>query len=392
MKKTLSQKSLLFAVLLGFSNLYCPAQELTALVTGVEGSVQIEEGHHTQRIFPMRVLAADQELRIAEEGSLSLICSNDSLLRLKGPRTWSLTQSECSKGRKAIEGTYQSFMSADLQRRTRSADGWLEAPVRRSDEILAPGLIISPRQSALLSLRPVFRWIPDAKAAEYRIQGRSEQAQGFSFVLHAYSVDCRKSFADRTVCQAPLPAASAPLAPGAEYQVGVSSKQGRRSPWTRAELFTVWTLSEEKRGQVENLVQAIEAMLDDRQERLRMTAALYAEMGVFSEAQQALMQVLSSSPMPDAGDLLAASEMFIESGPLEIAEAYAQKALDLAPNRPLRAEALLALGRVAYEQRHADKAKEYLQQAAQVPQGLDSQRQDLVKRALKRLQGEEEDR
>lgn len=386
MNRISTLKCLHSILLLGFPVLSCQAEELTALVTAVKGRAQIEQGHHSIKIYPMRVLAAGQELSISEGGRLSLLCSNDSALRLEGPRKWVLSESECRRGREVTDGTFLSFMNADMRRRTRSADGWLTAPVRRSDEILAPGVLVSPRQSALLSLRPVFRWVPDPQAVEYRIEGTSTQTQGFSFKLDFLAVDCRQPFAGRTVCQAPLPREVPPLQAGVEYQIGVSSKRGRRSPWTRAEMFAVTTLGRDRRQEVERLEQAFGTVLDDVDERLRAVSLLYADKEMFSESLDLLLQVISTASAPCADDLLAASELFIESGPLAIAKAYAQSALDSASNRSIRAEALLKLGRIAYQQRHAEDAKKYLHQAAEILQELDPERQALVKRALQRLE------
>ncbi|MCP4660136.1 MAG: hypothetical protein GY856_32440, partial [bacterium] len=107
----------LTTVFLGFSLLTVSLQaqddELTAVVTQVEGTVTVEGGRardEVRRLRPPELVRAGDKINVPDGGRIGLVCSSDHWIELSGPERRTVTKMWCDQGRKLDPGTYRSLV------------------------------------------------------------------------------------------------------------------------------------------------------------------------------------------------------------------------------------------------------------------------------------------
>jgi len=322
---------------------WAQGEELTAVVTQVEGTVTVEGGRahdEVRRLRPPELVRAGDKINVPDGGRVGLVCSTDHWIELSGPKRWTVTEPGCDQGCERSPGTYRSL--APRGGRFRVVDGMfvLERSVR---EPVPDALLLSPRQTAVLEARPVIRWRQVARAVEYEIELNSLVQR-----VDASKLRCEADPAwdDVAVCSFSLPADHPGLPAGkiSFLNVGYRTSIAARVARKEEESLPIERLSEEKAQAVRERLAAIASLPVSESIRGLLEAGVYAEHGLWADAIAAYRRSLAL--LPEAPTQVTLGDLYLKIGLHRFAFARYQEALDRYDDLTVDAAATFGIGRL----------------------------------------------
>ncbi len=239
-----------------------PPAERIAFVTHVSGKVSaMRPGEH--RVDVLSLFAALADGTVVKPGagaSVTVLCKSDTVLQLF--ETVGVTGELCARGAAVPPGTY-----ARLDPRTGrlpSVPDPFDPDLRREkrDDYGRVPVVLSPRQTALMTNRPVLRWIEVPGAVDYRV--RVLGPAGFEEILDAKQLICTPEEAfdrDRRACSCSWPADRPGLTNKPHsLEVGVRLSLVERDPRVADEILWIRRLSAEKEAEVNRWVERLQGL------------------------------------------------------------------------------------------------------------------------------------
>jgi hypothetical protein len=341
--------------------------DLTALLTQVEGSVTLSSAGRAD-FRSVRIAAQRQVIRRGEivhvpaGARVTLICSTETLVSLTGPRDWIFDATACERGRPLPESSYRNLAAYAGRILPKNGALLLELETRNGDEALGP-VLLSPRNTAVITPYPRLVWTQVPGAIEYEIQLRGPV--GTSIRLAADSLHCGRGtglWHDLDVCSwvpsGPWPA----LEPEKPILLRIGSRQALAAPLRQArEAYQIHLLSVSDQHNVQESLRQIAALPVDPASRLLLTAGAYAQSGLYADAIATYEEVLEAQDIPEARVTLG--DLYLDNGLTALAEREYRQVLAGAPDPAAQAAADLGLGSVAYFRKVFSDAQAHFERA-----------------------------
>jgi len=322
---------------------------LTGIITQIEQDkerVELREPGTTSPLVPRsgQTVQAGARLTIPQGARIGVVCSTQHFVRIHGPASWTLDAKACSLGRQLSLADYSLIVPRGGRLRVVSGLLGLELEMRGDEgDYLAP-VVLSPRNTALRTLRPAISWSRVPGAIEYQIEWTGRGKDTFLLRLDAKNVSCGTSWEGLEVCSILWPADQPELTTNQTSFLKVSARDRLTVPWHESTAAMVHTLdADEQRG------------LEDRLQDLRChglegvaletaRASLLAESNLLGDAAEIYRQILDSSGPPIEVTL---ADLYLRMGLVRIAESHYTRASG--QEDPLvRAAAAFGFGRIEY--------------------------------------------
>jgi hypothetical protein len=350
------------------------ASDLTAVLTQVEGQVTLSK--EARGAFPLLRPAA--QLQVIQKGEtihvlagawVNLICSTETLVSLEGPTDWVLNAEACARGTTLPESSYASMAPRAGRLLPKNGALLLEFDTRTGDQ--NPLVLLHPRKTALREPRPLFVWTRVPDAFEYEIQLRG--AVAVSIHVPAATVPCGPGagpWHDLDVCTW----TPSTQWPSLEPENPVSFKLGYRKTSIDSlrlvrEVYTVHFLSDNDRKAVDERLRKINASDLDDASRLLLSAGIYAQSGLGSDAITAYDAALRVREVAEAR--VALGDLYLSLGLTDLAEREYRKVVAEASASPAEPAAELGLGQSAYRRKSFDEAEAHFLRAHALYAALD---------------------
>jgi hypothetical protein len=343
---------------------------VTALLVQVDGQVTISLPSKT---FPLvrpaaqyQVIRRGEVVHLPARAEVTLLCSTERLVILKGPQDWVLNEGTCrpdGPGVPIVKGSYQK-LAAFTGRIVLSKDGF---PVLENDtREVRPGFgpfLLSPLDTVVTDTRPrlVFTQVPDAREYELEIRG----AANMSVRLPADDLHCGPGsgpWRGLDVCSwAPSDKWPA-LEPGKPLLLKFGSRQSMTAPLRKAQdVYKIQLLPGDEQRSVQEDLRQIAALPVDTASRLLLTAGTYAQRGLYADAIVNYDAVLQAQEIPEARVTLG--DLYLTAGLTASAEREYRRVLAGTPGSAAQAAAELGLGQVAYIRKLFDDARAHFERA-----------------------------
>jgi hypothetical protein len=334
---------------------------MNAVLLLIEGQVTITSPGEA-RVSSVRLAAQRQVLHEGDAihlpagAEVSLFCSTEKLVSLKGPRDWVLDQAACGPGAWAPEGSYRNLV-AFAGRIIPSKDGFLI--LENETRHVRPGLgpfLLSPFDTVVMDSHPLLVWNQVPNAREYEIEIRG--AAGMSIRLPVDDLHCGPGsgpWSDLDVCSwkpsGPWPA----LEPGKPLFLKLGSRQTATAPLQQAqEVYRISLLTGDEQRSVREDLHRIAELSVDKASRLLLSAGAYARRGLYTDAISNYDEALRAQEIPEARVTLG--DLYLTAGlPLLADREYRQVLASGSPAAQAAAE--LGLGQVSYIRKRFDEAR-----------------------------------
>jgi len=323
------------------------AAELTAILTQVEGTVQLAGPGVSD--LPLATLwqtiRAGVAVHVPAGGSAGIVCSSRRFVRLHGPASWSLTEPGCAGGKELTPGEYALVAPQGGRFRVISGLLTLEREVRagQGEDPLTPE-VLAPRNTALRVLRPAVSWTRVPSAVEYRVAWNGRQV-GYDKRLAAGEVSCAATTAGYEACELPWPADRPALAQGEIYFLEIGSRGGGVEPWHSSPPVEVRTLGAAALAALGERLRRVASLGLEGPGLEVARAGVLAGAGLLAEAAEIVRQVLAITPTGALRVTLA--DIDFAAGLFRLAEPLYRETLDSGP-QAVRAAAAFGLGRIEY--------------------------------------------
>ncbi len=344
------------------------ATALTGIITQVEQtgeSVQLTEPG-TRSIAlpkPLQRIGAGTVLTIPRGARLGVVCSTQQFIRIEGPASWVLEAKSCSLGRPLKLDDYSLIMPRGGRLRVVPGLLGLEQEMRGDEEDLLAPTVLSPRNTALRTLRPAIEWIRIPSAVEYRIEWNGRGQDTFELQLDAKTTQCAAGWEGLEICSIPWAADRHDLPPGQTFFLKVSARDGIVAPWHEAPTVEVRTLEASDVARLEARLHDLQSLGLDGVALETAKAGVLAEERLFAEAAEAYRTLVASSPTGDLEVTLA--DAYLQMGLLRLADRhYAQAATNESP--AVRAAAAFGRGRIEYSRARYAEARARFREAEEM--------------------------
>jgi hypothetical protein len=357
-----SMAPLLISGLLGSGS--AGAGSLTGVITQMEQAgenVQLQETASRSILSPRpwQVVRAGARFVVPQGARLGIVCSTEYFVRIEGPASWALDEKACSRGRHLARVDYELIIPRGG--RLRVVAGLLGlAQEMRGDEgdPLAP-TILSPRNTALRTLRPSISWVRIPSAIEYRIEWSGRGQGSFLLRLDAEDAHCAAGWENQEICSIPWPTNRPDLSPGQIFFLKIAARDGIVAPWHESPAVEIRTL---EAGEVAKLGSRLDDLecLGLRGPALETAkAGLLAQTMLLADAAEVYRKLVAFSPAAELEVTLA--DMYLQMGLLRIAALhYSKVAANESP--AVRAAAALGLGQIEYgRNRYAEARAHFLE-------------------------------
>lgn len=333
--------------------------DLTAVLIRIEGQVTLSsdsraEFRSIRHAAQRQVIRHGEIVHIPAGARLELICSTDTLVSLKGPVDWPLDAPACGRGLVLPESSYQN--SAPRAGRLLSKKGvlLLEFETRTWGWDLGP-VLLSPRNTAVLSSRPPLVWTHVPDAIEYEIELRGPVAA--SIRVAAGDLHCGRDLAPwhgLEVCSWTPSDKWPSLEPGRPVFLKIGYRRVLTASLRQVrENYKIHLLPVMEQNTVQESLRQIAKLPVDKVNRLLLIAGAYVQGGLYSDALAAYDEALKAQEVPEARVTLG--DLYLTNGLTVLADREYRQVLEGAPGPIVQAAAELGLGYVAYfRKRFAD--------------------------------------
>jgi hypothetical protein len=357
---------LILASLLGLAATHpTSAAELTAILTQVEGTVQLAgPGVNDLPLATLwQIIRAGVMVHVPAGGSAGIVCSSRRFVRLHGPTSWSLTEPGCVAGKELTPGEYALVAPQAGRFKVIAGLLTLEREVRagQGEDPLTPE-VLAPRNTALRVLRPSVSWTRVPSAVEYRVVWNGRQI-GYDNRLAAGDISCAATTAGYEACELPWPANRPALAPGEIYFLEIGSRGGGVEPWHSSPPVEVRTLGPTAVAALDERLRKVASLGLEGPGLEVARAGVLAGAGLLAEAAEIVRRILSTTPTGTLRVTLA--DIDLAAGLFRFAEPLYREALN-GGSPAVRAAAAFGLGRIEYARGRFREAASEFQLACQL--------------------------
>lgn len=358
-------------LIVGIGSASQAAGEPLALLTSYSGEVTIERNGGEIAARPLLPLREGDVVQLQEKAGATVVCRTDRAVDLA--RSERLSHELCAQGTELPAGSYA--VVEPRGGRIQRVDGSFEpAPATRElpGDYAAFPVVLSPRNTALVDVRPTVRWTETPGAVDYQIQW---SGPGFpAFAKGRDELRCRQEElfdGPVTTCELDWPLDAPQLQEGGVYYLSVGA-------WLKAELQPrmaedanqVRILDAQRADELRLVIDRTRSLPSlDKVTRQTFLAGFHLQDEVYVEAITAYQQAVELQPSAKIyatlGDLYRSIELYRYA-----AESYRQ-ALRLAAEDVDRAAAEFGLGQVSYAWQRFQGAWEHFQRASAIYDRID---------------------
>jgi len=323
----------------------------TAMAIKVEGTVTVSP---SVRVLKTHAQVREGEtLSLPKQSSVVLLCSSDRWISITGPRNWLLDAKACEVGTPVTAGSYRELAAENGRMRSLKTGVAIEIETRADAQEEFVPILLTPRNTAVVNVRPAVSWTQVPRATEYAIEWLGDGAT--TTRIAADKAQCTAG-----VCTAPYPADGLPLKTGTPAFISVACRIGIASPWRREkDAAEVRLLDSRAQETLRHRLDAINAVPADNDVRNLLVAGAYAHSGVLHEAWQRYSKSAAPAAWVTAGDLALQMNM-----PAIAAREYTRASDSKSPTS-VRAAAAFGLGRVTLARRRYEEAQRHFEFARQ---------------------------
>ena len=341
--------------------------DLTAVLTQIEGQVTLssesqEKFRSVRRAAQRQVIRRGEVVHVPTGAQVTLICSAETLVSLTGPRDWILDATACGRGLPLPESSYRNLVSYAGRILPKNGALLLELETRNVEVGLGP-ILLSPRNTAVMDAYPRLLWTRVPDAIEYEIELRGPV--GLSIRLAAGDVECGRGsgpWHDLDVCSWAPSGKWPALEPEKPVFLRFGSRQALAASLRQVrEVYKIHLLSVNDHRSVQEDLRQIATLPVDETSRLLLTAGVYAQGGLYSDAIATYEKALQAHEMPEARVTLG--DLYLTIGLPALADREYRQVLAGAPAPAARAAAELGLGHVSYFRKLYDDALAHFQHA-----------------------------
>ncbi len=322
-----------------------------------------------QAATAFQTVAAGATVRTAPDSSATIVCLNGQAYRVSGGQRVAITSTLCQSAQPlpansvpAVAPNADGSPGGDNDGSTILAG---ETRERESDYGQLP-VILSPRNTTLLTLAPELRWVEVTTAIEYELSlsGLSAFAE---IVVDANSLTCHEDLrtTPSRICTYPWPA-EWPLALGQRYFLTVSARTGIAAPLRESETSALRTLSDTAATELQAIITEIATLDLDVVTRHLLLAGHARTYHVLEQAIDAYVAAYAVQPTPEIA--VALGDVYLAVELQRFAALAYQAALDQivaeGTDKPaVRAAAEFGLGLVYYSRGNYAEAEPHLSEA-----------------------------
>jgi len=354
-------------------------REPMAVIVALSGKVHLTNAaDQNGAARPFQVLFPGNLLQLSPNAKADIVCFQERILSLAGPVDQEINDQSCASGA-PLPANIAQLVKPDAGR-ILLLEGSLaleeQAREKETDYGNLP-IILSPRNTSLLDLKPTVQWVAVEGAIEYQFS-LSGLAAFDDLALGTEKVTCTPT-PDATgsrVCTIPWPD-SWTLEPGQRYFLTINALTGIAAPLRPSTASALRTLTAEEVQAVQTEETGIQALAVDTTTQTTLLVGLYAQHELYAEAIPAYEEVLTTQPAPilylALGDLYRAVDL----------QRYAfnvyQQALDLLgqakDDLAVRAASEFGMGQVEYSRGQFAAAEPYFQRAVEIYVQTDTMRE-----------------
>lgn len=324
--------------------------EPIAIITYVAGDVWIEDAVSQGRPPGLLVLVAQQptatpraaqrqaatslqpvrsgaRVQVAKGGSVTLVCRNNHLYRVTGQTSVLVNGQTCNSGQALPKGSATRVTPKQGRLQDNNGSKVLEGETReRESDYGQLPIILSPRNTTLLDLKPPLSWVEVSGSTEYGLS-LSGLAAFDEITVDADQLTCseNKQTAPNRVCTIPWPAQWV-LAPGQRYFLTISARTGIAAPLRPSEASALRTLPAEEAAQVQREAEPYKAITVDPVTPNYLLADLYVDHGLLDAAIAAY--VAAEAHQPSAVSMVTLGDLYLQVNLQRFAFNAYQRALD----------------------------------------------------------------
>ena len=341
-----------------------------AVVTEVTGTATVHEvsprgGEATRRrLKPLDLVPAGGAVSLPAGAALSILCSTEHLVRVRGPASWRADEAACREGRRQPVGTFATVVP-ERGRLVRFGDQVALEMITRAGRLDGVPVLLSPRGTALIDPEPRVVWTAVPGAVEYEIEVAHRPTRSTRTVrVEPVEARCGRpvtGWPGPEVCSLAWPDVAPPaMAPSGAVtlRVGARISMGGSLRRERSRSRSRWLGSAESEAYRKRLRSA------SGQGFLGEVAAARAaiDLGLYEEARSHLRSALASRDAPalwvTLGDLYLEIDL-----PERAAESY-RRAADTATDPVALGHAAFGLGRASYTLQRFGRAAGSFRRAA----------------------------
>lgn len=341
----------------------------TAVLTQIEGQVTLSsagraEFRSARRAAERQIIRLGEVVHVPTGAQVTLICSTETLVRLTGPRDWALDATACGRGLPLPECSYRNLASHAGRIVPKNGALLLEFETRNADVGLDP-VLLSPRNATTESYpRLVWTQVPAALEYEIRVRGPIDT----SIRLAADAVHCGRgsgAWRDLDVCSW-LPSQKWPaLERGKPILLSFGSRQSLAAPFSQIrEVYRIHVLPESEQRRLQEHLHQFAKLPFDKASHLLLTAAAFAQVGLYADAISAYDEALQVQEVPEARVTLG--DLFLNIGLTALAVREYRQVLADSPHSAARAAAEIGLGQVAYSSKLFADARAHFERAREL--------------------------
>jgi len=316
-------------------------------------------------------VAAGATVRTAPDSSATIVCLSGQAYRVTGGQRVAITSTLCQRAQPLPANSIPAVApnNGSLVEKIDSSvivEG--ETRERESDYGQLP-IILSPRNTSLLTLTPTLTWVDVSGALEYvlRLSGLSSFDDVVIVAADLACVEDERTAPNR-ICTVAWPAAW-PIEPAQRYFFTVSARTGIASPLRESETSALRTLTAADAAQLQATVAEIEALDLDPVTRNLLLAGHYRAYGVLEQAIVAYVQAYALQPVSEVA--VALGDLYLKVDLQRFALRAYQDTLDqLATaekdNPAARAAAEFGIGLVYYSRANYAEAEPHFVEAVEL--------------------------
>jgi tetratricopeptide (TPR) repeat protein len=344
--------------------------DLTAVLTQIEGQVTLssesrEEFRSVRRVAQRQIIRQGEIVHVPTGAQVTVICSTEMLVGLKGPRDWTLDATSCRQGLPLPESSYRNLASYIGRILPKNGTLLLELEARNVEVGFDP-ILLSPLKTATLDAYPRLVWTRVPNALEYKITLRGPVEKSIQLALD--DLQCGRGsgpWRDLDVCSWTPSDKWPALERERPVFLGLDSRQTLDAPFRRVrEFHRIHLLSVEEQRRVQENLRQIAMLPTDKASRLLLTAGAYAQGGLFADAIAAYDEVLQVQEVPEARVTLG--DLYLTIGLTALADREYRQVLAGAPPSATRAAAELGLGQVASLRKLFADARAHFERACEI--------------------------
>lgn len=340
--------------------------EEIAVITELTGQVTLQTVNGAAVASPFQVLTAGSRLQLAPNAGVTIVCFQERIFVLNQPGETEITPERCAKGIPLVANSAQSVKPDAGQLQVYASSFALEEPAREKEaDYGSLPIILSPRNTSLLDLKPIVQWVAVEGAIEYQLS-LSGMTAFDDIVLDAEKVNCTTTpdVTGSRICTTHWPD-SWTLELGRRYFLTINARTGIAAPLRPSTAGALRTLPAEEMQAIQTEATSIQALQVAITTRTALLAGLYARHQLYAAAIPAYTQVVATQPAPllyiALGDLYRAVDL------QRYAFSAYQQALDLLAkgkdDPALRAASEFGIGQVYYARQNYTEAGKHFELA-----------------------------